>query len=109
MASRALVVVGLYVPGDRPERFAKALAAGADQVILDLEDAVAPDRKAFARKAVADFLAQLPSGRLAVRPNGLGTPWHDDDLAMLAGLAAPPALRLPKVDGPDGVDRVVGR
>ena len=109
MASRAPVVVGLYVPGDRPERFAKALAAGADQVILDLEDAVAPERKAVARAAVADLLRDPPDGRLAVRPNGHGTPWHDDDLAMLAGLPTPPALRLPKVEGPDDVDRVVGR
>ena len=47
--SRAPIVTGLYVPGDRPERFAKAVATGAQLVILDLEDAVAPDRKDAAR------------------------------------------------------------
>ena len=103
------VLVALYVPGDRPERFAKAFAAGADQVILDLEDAVAPGHKELAREAVAALLAGPVPGRLAVRPNGPGTPWHDEDLAMLAAAASPPALRLPKVEGPGDVDRVLDR
>lgn len=108
MASRTPVLVGLYVPGDRPERFDKALAAGADQVILDLEDAVAPARKQYARDAVAEFLAS--SGlEVAVRPNGAGTPWHAGDLEMLAGAASPPALRLPKVERPDDVNDVLVR
>ncbi len=112
MDVRAPVIAGLYVPGDRPERFAKAVAAGADQVIIDLEDAVARERKAFARRAVADFLrTHVPdpagAGRIAVRPNGLGTPWHRDDLAMLSGSPDPPALRLPKVEGADDIERVL--
>ena len=58
----------LFVPGDRPERFAKALASGADVVVLDLEDAVAPSVKAAARDAVADFLATTDAlERLAAR------------------------------------------
>ena len=57
MEPRPPVLVALYVPGDRPDRFAKALSAGADQVILDLEDAVAPGHKAEAREAVAAFLS----------------------------------------------------
>ena len=113
MDVRAPVIAGLYVPGDRPERFAKAVATGADQVIIDLEDAVARERKAFARRAVSDFLrTHVPdpaagTGRIAVRPNGLGTPWHHDDLAMLSGSPDPPALRLPKVEGPDDIERVL--
>lgn len=82
----------LFVPGDRPERFDRAMQAGPDLVVVDLEDAVAPDRKAFARAAVRDF---LDSGkRVAVRINGIGTAWHDDDLAAVAG--STPAIMLPK-------------
>lgn len=103
------VLVALYVPGDRPERFAKAFAAGADQVILDLEDAVTPAYKQRARQAVADLLAGPVPGRVAVRPNGAGTPWHEEDLAMLAAAASRPALRLPKVEGPGDVERVLER
>ncbi len=50
----------LYVPGDRPEMLAKAAGRGADALLLDLEDAVAPDRKAFARATVAEWLSQHP-------------------------------------------------
>ena len=105
----ASVLVALYVPGDRPERFAKAFAAGADQVILDLEDAVAPAHKERARQAVADLLAGPVPGRVAVRPNGAGTPWHDEDLDMLAAAPSRAALRLPKVEAPGDVDRVLDR
>lgn len=107
MAAAEPVLVALYVPGDRPERFAKAFAAGADQVIVDLEDAVVPGRKELARHAVAELLAGAPPGRVAVRPNGAGTPWHEADLAVLTEARVRPALRLPKVEGPDDVDRVL--
>ncbi|GAB2574213.1 HpcH/HpaI aldolase/citrate lyase family protein [Microlunatus antarcticus] len=103
------MLVALYVPGDRPERFAKAFATGADQVILDLEDAVAPGHKELGRHAVAELLAGSVPGRVAVRPNGAGSPWHEADLAMLAQARSRPALRLPKVEGPDDVDRVLER
>ena len=109
MKTRPAVLVALYVPGDRPDRFAKALSAGADQVILDLEDAVAPGHKAEAREAVAAFLSGPVGGSVAVRPNGAGTPWHEADLAMLAAAPYRPALRLPKIDGPEDVDRVLPR
>ncbi len=59
MNSAPLPRAPLFVPGDRPQRFAKALASGADAVILDLEDAVAADRKATAREAVVAFLDSL--------------------------------------------------
>lgn len=109
MVSREPVLVALYVPGDRPERFAKAVAAGADQVILDLEDAVTPERKRFAREAVADFLRGEVPGRVAVRPNGAGTAWHEADLDMLLAAEHRVALRLPKVEGPGDVDRILER
>lgn len=56
----------LYVPGDRPERFDKALASGADAVVLDLEDAVAVDRKELARETVARWIAALTPGSVEV-------------------------------------------
>jgi citrate lyase subunit beta / citryl-CoA lyase len=81
----------LFCPGDRPDRFGKA-AAAADTVILDLEDAVAPERKARARDEVVRAMRRLEPAdpadpdRTVVRVNGAGTPWHDDDIAALAEL-----------------------
>lgn len=71
----------LFCPGDRPERFAKA-AERSDAVILDLEDAVAPDAKAAARAHVA--ASDLDPARVIVRVNAPDTAEFDDDLAMLA-------------------------
>jgi citrate lyase subunit beta/citryl-CoA lyase len=72
----------LFVPGNRPERFGKACAAGADAVIIDLEDAVAPQDKAAARAAVAAWLsARQP---VLIRVNAVDTPWFDDDIALCA-------------------------
>ena len=62
----------LFVPGDRPDRFAKALACGADALILDLEDSVVPARKAEARAAVRDFAAG--NSNILVNLNGLNPP-----------------------------------
>lgn len=73
----------LFCPGDRPDRFAKALAA-ADAVILDLEDAVGPDDKDGARDAVVAALAELDRTRVVVRVNAPGAPAHDGDVAALA-------------------------
>ncbi|MEV1291101.1 CoA ester lyase [Pseudonocardia sp. NPDC049635] len=73
----------LFCPGDRPDRFAKAVAA-ADTVILDLEDAVGPDRKSAARDAVVDALPGLDPAAVLVRINAPGTPWYDDDVRALA-------------------------
>lgn len=87
----ALARTFLFVPGDRPERHARALASGAGAVIVDLEDAVAPDRKAAARTQIADSFATLSNeahGRLLVRVNACDTPWHADDRALVARLAA---------------------
>ena len=77
----------LYVPGHRPDRFAKAAASGADAVIVDLEDAVAAGAKAAARAAVAAWLAEPPPVAVWVRVNN-----HPDllgaDLAMVARSSA---------------------
>ena len=79
----------LFVPADRPERYAKALASGADAVIIDLEDAVAPAARAAARAALRTAwpaLAAADRARLLVRINAEGTPWHADDVALVAAL-----------------------
>ena len=81
----------LFVPGSRPDRFAKAVDAGADCIILDLEDAVPPQDKASARDAVGQGLAGFTPAQLActlVRINAADTSWHADDLRMLAGWTA---------------------
>ncbi len=95
----------LFVPGDRPERFEKAAASGAHQLILDLEDAVAPAAKTSARDAVA---AWLRAGHGAiVRINSQDTPWHEDDLAMLAAFPDA-AFMLPKAE-PVVMARVIAK
>jgi citrate lyase subunit beta/citryl-CoA lyase len=79
----------LFVPGNRPERFAKALGSGAGAVIVDWEDAVAPDDKAMARAHFVQAVQALPPAdraRLMVRINAAGTPWHDEDVAALPQL-----------------------
>jgi citrate lyase subunit beta/citryl-CoA lyase len=76
----------LFVPGNRSERFAKALASGADRVILDLEDAVAPADKAGARAAIGAWLksADAPQrARVLVRINDAHSAWHNEDMAWL--------------------------
>ncbi|MER7559301.1 CoA ester lyase [Nocardioides sp. NPDC126508] len=92
----------LFVPGDRPERFAKAAAAGPDVVVLDLEDAVAPAHKDAARGHVIGWIDRTEV-TAAVRVNAAGTPWHDADIAALATLAAPTTVVLPKADSPETI------
>ncbi len=79
----------LYVPGDRPDRFGKAAGSGAHAVVLDLEDAVAPEAKEAARRSVAGWLSE-PGHRAHVRINAAGGADHEADLAALA--AAPGLL-----------------
>jgi len=97
-------VVALYVPGSRPDRFDKA-AATAAEVILDLEDSVAPGEKEAARHAVAAWLPTY-DGPVQVRVNAPGSV---DLAADLAALPADVDLRLPKVQSPDGLTPVAGR
>ena len=73
----------LFCPGDRPERFDKALAA-ADSVILDLEDAVGTENKDLARIHVVEALGRLDQDRVLVRVNSPSSPWHAADLRALA-------------------------
>jgi citrate lyase subunit beta / citryl-CoA lyase len=86
----------LFVPGDRPERFAKAAASGADAIILDLEDSVAPAAKPAARRAVAAFLAEPAAVLRLVRVNPITAPDVADDIAAARGADA---LVLPKAEG----------
>ncbi|TMR95863.1 HpcH/HpaI aldolase/citrate lyase family protein [Nonomuraea basaltis] len=112
-------VTWLYVPGDRPERFGKAVASGADVVIIDLEDAVAPVRKDEARANAVAYLrarqeadggsGDRPDGgavQVHVRVNDLSTPRGLDDLTAVGELAD--AVRLPKVGSPAVLDVVTG-
>jgi citrate lyase subunit beta/citryl-CoA lyase len=94
----------LFVPGDRPERMEKALAAGADALILDLEDSVAPAAKAAAREHVAAFLARPRDHGVAilVRVNPLGGTDAAADIAAIAP-GRPDAVMLPKAEGGDTV------
>lgn len=88
----------LFVPGDRPDRFAKAAVSGADALILDLEDSVAPERKPEARAAVAEWLAGDRTIPSFVRVNPLD---GDQTLADLAAVlpGRPDTLVLPKAEG----------
>ena len=95
----------LFVPADRPERFAKAAGSGADAVILDLEDSVVPEAKPSAREAVARTVAEGLDATVLVRVNPLGSPEHALDLTALAGLDLAGVL-LPKAEGPDDVARL---
>jgi citrate lyase subunit beta/citryl-CoA lyase len=92
----------LFVPGDSPRKLAKGLESGADALILDLEDSVAPDRKPEARATALAFLTEVGAAaarpRLLVRVNGLDTGLIDADLdAVVAG--RPDAILLPKAEG----------
>lgn len=92
----------LYMPGSNDRALAKARTLPADVIIMDLEDAVAPEAKAQARTRVAQALGAggYGSREIVVRINGLDTPWGTDDLAAVAGMPAH-AVLLPKVgDGP---------
>ena len=97
----------LFVPGGRPERFAKASSSGAHEVIIDLEDAVAPADKARARE---DIRAWLTTGHTAwVRLNDAGNDAHQYDLEAVAGLAGLIGVVLAKVESRDQVADVVAR
>lgn len=90
----------LFVPGNRPERFAKALACGVDAIVIDLEDAVAVDDKSAARDAIAHWARDASvgdRGRVVVRVNEAASPVGVDDLRMLrkAGLFT---VMCPKVE-----------
>jgi citrate lyase subunit beta/citryl-CoA lyase len=100
----------LFVPGSRPERFAKAAESGADEILLDLEDAVAAPEKEQARQAAVGWLSSGGSGW--VRVNAVGTPWHEADVAALAGAPGLRGVCVPKAEHPSDLERIgagVGR
>lgn len=101
----------LFVPASRPERIPRASTSGADAVIVDLEDAVAPHEKVAARKNLVQVFAALDSAqraRLLVRINALGTSWHGDDVAVVQLLAQQGlgGLMLPKAESASALTQV---
>lgn len=97
----------LFVPGNRPERFDKALASDADAIILDLEDAVSPTDKLAARAAIMGWMAApRPPHPVVVRINDRQSPWFADDLALLR-MSAVRCVMLPKTESADDVAAVL--
>ena len=93
-----IVRTALFVPGTRPERFAKALASGADVVIIDLEDAVERDAKDIARKNLGQFAAGNPGASFLVRINDAAAPWFNSDLDVCGELPNVAGIMLPKAE-----------
>ena len=99
----------LYLPASNPRAIEKARGLECDAVILDLEDAVAPDAKSEARQAtVAALEAGGFNARVGVRVNGLDTLWGADDLAALSGLK-PDFVVAPKIESAKAVREVAAR
>lgn len=98
----------LFVPGDRPDRMEKALGAGADALILDLEDAVAPQNKAAARDEVAHFLSRHEEQRIFVRVNALDSGENVKDLDAVLS-AHPDGIVLPKSESGASVTELAKR
>jgi citrate lyase subunit beta / citryl-CoA lyase len=98
----------LFVPGDRPDRMAKALGCGADALILDLEDAVAPAAKPEARRHVAEFLNANSAAKLWVRINPLDGDECERDLAAILA-SHPDGIVLPKAEGGASVAELTRR
>jgi citrate lyase subunit beta / citryl-CoA lyase len=92
----------LYMPGANERALEKARTLPADALILDLEDAVAPDAKPAARERVCAAVGDYGDREVTIRVNGKGTPWHSDDLRAVAA-AGPDAVVVPKVDSAEEV------
>lgn len=97
----------LFVPADRPERYGKAFASGADAATIDLEDAVAPDAKDQARESMVQARAAIAAAAcpVIVRINPEATTFHAADIAALHGLPLV-AVMVPKVEQASTVQRV---
>jgi len=96
--SEPVAATWLFVPGDGPGRFAEAARSGADEVICDLEDSVAEDRKEQGRRHVAHWLAR--GGSAWVRVNACPTPYYELDLMAVAGLAGLRGIVVHKAEDP---------
>jgi citrate lyase subunit beta/citryl-CoA lyase len=96
----------LFVPGDRPERFDKACKSGADVVVIDLEDAVTPERKSLARDAVRTWLTA--GGKACVRLNGTETEWFEEDCSLLE-LEGITLVALPKAERAEQLGQLADR
>ena len=100
----------LYMPASNERALEKARSLPADALILDLEDSVSPDRKPTAREQACAAAQSGGYGRreVAIRVNGMDTPWHDDDLAAVCA-AGPDAVVVPKVESADAVRELADR
>jgi citrate lyase subunit beta/citryl-CoA lyase len=101
----------LFVPANRPERYAKALASGAGAVVIDLEDAVSVEGKDAARQQLADGFERLTAEerlRVVVRINACGTRWHEEDLRLLNQLSRLElaGVVLPKAESTAGISQL---
>lgn len=97
----------LFVPADRPERFAKAAASGADALILDLEDSVSAEHKNAGRAAIADWLSEERRVTTFVRVNPLDSGLIEADLAATLP-SRPDGIVLPKAEGAGSVEALAG-
>src|SRR5690606_27103960 len=97
----------LFVPGDRPERFQKAMESPADAVIIDLEDAVEEKRKDAAREQIRLFLENNPSSKkpIYVRMNSLSTVWWEEDVQFVREYPEL-GIMVPKAEGAEEIQTV---
>ncbi len=102
----------LVAPASDDRKARKALASGADEVVLDLEDAVTPENKDAARKAAGELVAEFGTDRaVSIRINAFGTDWIEADLAACAAMGALTSVVLPKAESPAQLveaDRLLG-
>ncbi|MDX2974090.1 CoA ester lyase [Kribbella solani] len=102
------MLTALYVPANRPDRFAKAVAAGPDLVVFDLEDAVPVGDKAEARGWAVAWIAANAHGPVQIRVNALTSPWIEDDLAAISAVPSV-RIRVPKVESAADVRAVLDK
>ncbi|EJN20763.1 citrate lyase beta subunit [Pseudomonas sp. GM78] len=104
----SIVRSALFVPATRPERIAKAVASGADRVIVDLEDAVQENLKEQARDNLETFLRETPDARILVRVNAPEHPAHGADLELCRRHAGVIGILLPKAESAAQVATAAG-
>lgn len=95
----------LFVPANRPERFDKALASGADAIIIDLEDAVPAAEKDAACAALGGWLDNQTANSVLLRINGTGSPWFNQDSALCRSPAVA-AIVVPKAENPEALQEL---